>query len=542
MPFHFKALILVMVLTSITFALAKPLFIKFMTEDIFVRRRNVWLGLTLAAFLIPDFWLFVLVAIVIIWVGAAKDPNPAALYMFLLLALPPIREDIPTFGLINQIFGLDHMRLLSLVLLLPTALKMQSLADPYGIRALDSAAPRRLMAADILILMYAGLQLIMQFPNESVTASLRRILLLGIDVLLPYFVISRLCRTRALIVEAMAAFVLAAVVIVPLAAAEFVQGWILYAGLQERWGATHMIGYLKRGDYLRAQVTAGHSIVLGYAMSVAFGCWLYLPSRILGLGWRWLGFLAIVAGLVATLARGPWVGAVSILLMFLALGPNVANRSMKALGFLVVVAAVVAATPLGDRVIDHLPFVGSMDEGSVDYRRRLGEMSWILVLQNPVFGSPYFMQYMEELRQGEGIIDLVNVYAAIALSYGLVGLGLFLGFFGVIALNCLRAVRRFVSVDADLSMMGAGLLACIGGILVMIATTSNYLSITYIYWSLAALAYAYAQLSPNEAPSRTDLHSGFEDNQSWMSGRMSPLRRTGQSASRSSRSAGSSEL
>ena len=35
---------------------------------------------------------------------------------------------------------------------------------------------------------------------------------------------------------------------------------------------------------------------------------------------------------------------------------------------------------------------------------------------------------MEDLRQGEGIIDLVNTYLGVALSYGVIGLFFFLSF------------------------------------------------------------------------------------------------------------------
>ena len=200
-------------------------------------------------------------------------------------------------------------------------------------------------------------------------------------------------------------------------------------------------------------------------------------------------------GLIATLARGPWVGAVAAVLVFLALGPNATSRSIKALALLAVAGAIALATPLGDKLANHLPFVGTLDVGSVSYRQKLAEVSWYLIWQHPFFGSPNFMQYMEELRQGEGIIDLVNGYAAVALVYGLVGFSFFTGFFAVPAIGCFRAVRRFAAFDPDSASMGAGLLASLVGALVVLGTTSNYLSIPYIYWSLGALAFAYSRLS-----------------------------------------------
>jgi hypothetical protein len=492
MSVHYKALIVVMVATTIMFGLAKPLFTCFMTPQDYGRRRNAWLALTLAAFLLPTFWSFVLVAAVVVGYCVAKESNPVALYLFLLLVIPPLREEIPTLGVVNQLFDMNLFRLLSLTLLLPTAIKISRNPPPSDPRS--PVARQRLQAADFILLSYVALQIILMFPYESVTATMRRCLLVVIDVLLPYFVVSRACRNKAMIIEAMAAFALAALVIAPLALFEMARGWILYAGLEERWGTAHLIGYLRRGEYLRAQVTAGHPIVLGYAMAVAVGCWMFLQTRIASRGARWLTMLALVAGLTATLSRGPWVGGVVVVFLFLALAPRAASRFETGLLLTVVVAAIAFSTSFGGKIASQLPFFGWVEGDSVSYRQHLAEASWALIMQNPVFGSPYFLRYLEEFRQGEGIIDLVNVYAAEALSSGLVGLGLFAGFFVVTVVRCFRQVRRFAPTDIDSATLGAGLLACIGGALLILATVSNYLSVTYIYWSLAGLAFAYARL------------------------------------------------
>jgi O-antigen ligase len=512
MPFHFKALILVMAVTLVMFVLAKPLFVNFMAPEDFARRRNVFLAVTLAAFLIPDFWVFMIVAAVIIGVAGAREPNPAALYAVLLLVIPPIKEQIPSLGLVKEVFALDHLRLMSLVLLLPTALRLLGSHDHIGAGAWpDGTRSRGLQVTDGFVLLYFVIQVLLMLPYESVTASVRRMVLMSMDMLLPYFVLSRSVRSREMVVEVMASFALGLMVLAPLAVVEFAGGWILYAGLQERWGAAHMIGYVTRGEQLRAQVTGGHAIVFGYAMAVAFGCWLYLQSRLTSTAWRTLGFLTLGAGLIATLARGPWVGAAALLLVFLALGPNAAARSMKAIAVIAVIGGIALASPYGGRIIDHLPFIGTVSDETVTYRQRLAQLSWMLIQQNPVFGNPYFMTYMEELRQGEGIIDIVNAYAGIALSYGLVGLSAFGGIFVSSLWRCRAAVREYAAHDADFSLLGATLVAIVSGVLVTIGTTSNYLSIPYIYWSMIGLSFAYVQLSRMEQSDWSDAEPQVAD-------------------------------
>ena len=202
----------------------------------------------------------------------------------------------------------------------------------------------------------------------------------------------------------------------------------------------------------------------------------------------------IFTGLAAALARGPWVGALVTLVVYQALGPNAGRRTIKTVAMLLVVAGVTLISPYADKIVQFLPFAGDVNSETIGYRQRLAEVSWRLVQQNPFFGTPFYMAYMEELRQGQGIIDIVNTYAGVALSSGLVGLALFSGFFVVMTLTCIQTLRTYASVDPDFSLLGAGLSASLIGALLIIATTSYYLSIPSILYGLAGLMAAYVRL------------------------------------------------
>jgi hypothetical protein len=505
MTSHFKALFVVIVITLAVFVLAKPLFTQFMRAEDYDRRRNTWLALTLAAFLIPNYWAYAAVAIAVIGYAVSKEPNPSALYLFLLLALPPLSLDIPTFGVVNALLALDHYRMLSLVLLLPAAVRLRRTSRNPAANLLQEPSRIGWVLTDILIVSYAVLQVALLMPYVSSTSVARGIVLLVLDVLLPYFVISRGCRSRENIVETMASFALAAMVLAPMAVFEFFKSWLLFASLEETWRAMPLHSYLSRGGFLRATVTMGHSIMLGYAMAIAIGFWFYLQTRVDARVWRWLCLLVLLMGSTAAMARGPWVGTVAVGVVFLATGLNVGRRMMKGVVLLAVLGGVAAASPWGGKIIEFLPFVGTIDEGTVVYREQIASASWVLIQQHPLFGSPFFMAQMENFRQGEGIIDLVNVYASVALVYGLGGLGLFIGFFAVAGLKCFAVVRRFANEDPDFSQMGSSLLACMVGALVIIATVSNYLIVPYLYWSLGALIVAYVQLAKESAVAPTEL-------------------------------------
>lgn len=492
---NYKALIAVIVITVPMFMAVRPLMRRFMSDADFVVRRNLWLTLTVAAFVIPDYWTYVAVASVAMLYAVRRDSNPAALYLFLLLAMVPIGLNLPTFGFVRQLLFIDHLQLLSLVVLLPVALRIaRRSASPLS-RQPDSRVDRVRKHADGLILLFLALQIGLLFPFESITATLRRVVVSGTAIWLPYYVLSRACRSREQLVDAMAAFVLAMLVLTPLAVFEVFKGWLLYAGLENQWNTAHIISYLRRGAYLRGQVTAGHSIVLGFAMTIGFGFWLYLQSRIASAGWRWAAMGIIVVGMAAPSARGPWLGALVLLICFFALGPNRGARIVKLIALSGIVGAVLLASPYGAQVVDRLPFVGTLDEGTVTYRQQLMQVSWSVILQNPWFGTPGFLAYLEELRQGQGIIDLVNAYAGIALAYGLLTLAAFVALFALIVVACLRDSFRLAGSDPGLSLLGVSMVACLVSALTMIATVNLYLSVAYLVWSLAGLGVAYAQVA-----------------------------------------------
>jgi hypothetical protein len=488
MSSHYKAFLVVLVLTVLAFWLARPAFTKLMSDEDFVRRRNLWLTLTACAFLIPNFWLYLGVAGVLIWRAGRRDPNPAALYLFLLLVVPPFHASIPGFGVVNRLFFIDHFRLLVLVLIMPAVFRIREMArEPIG-----PPVRRGWVAPDVFLLSYVALQVLLVSPYVSVTASMRSAFLLTLDLLLPYYVLSRCIKDKQMIVEAVGALALAAVVLAPLALFETAKGWLLYGEIADHWRISADLGYLRRGDILRAQVTSGQSIILGNFYVVVLGLWLYLQYRLVS--WqRWLGTAAMLGALVATFSRGPWVGAVVCGFAFFALGPNAKTRVVKAGAVVVLVAAIVLMSPYGDRIIAYLPFIGNIETGNIAYRVAVNDRLLLLIAQNPLFGSPYFASSMEDLRQGQGIIDILNAYLSVGAAYGLVTLSALVLFLLTAAGTCLKATRLNRQGDPDTSRLGAALLASLAGTMLIMYTINNYLSVPYIYVGLAALMVAYSR-------------------------------------------------
>lgn len=500
-------LILILVVAIAVFIAAKPICLRWMAEADFVRRRNVWLALTVTAFISPSFWLYVVVGGSLVFWAARKDNNPVALYVLIFLVIPPtISMEIPVIG-INALFRFDNLRLLAFTILIPAAWRL--MRTPANIEA------RRLTLMDVLILAYAGLVVGLMVPYESVTHNMRRGFLFVIDYLILYYVVSRSCTSRPAIAEAMASFCLACAIFSPLALIETLRSTMLYPFLMEQWGAG-MMAYQTRAGMLRAIVSAGQSLTLGNLLAIGFGFWLYLRSRVQSVPVTMAVVIWLWAGLLATSSRGPVVAAVALCFAYIALGPYGASRFITASIISAVAAGMVLVSPIGEQVIDRLPFVGTIGAENVAYRQELLATAWEQIKANPLFGNPLVLMELESMRQGEGIIDLLNTYANIAMFYGCPALFLFLGFLfrGIWIAYRMGRVSRVT--HPELSMLAANLVASQLALLLMMAMGGMGPGMERLLYVVVGLAAGSARLGQVGEPAQSRRFQGRAPLSRWM--------------------------
>jgi len=491
MPEHLRALIIILPLASLVFWLARQPLSTLIEQERFIRWRNIWLGLTLVAFLSYSFWIYTFIVAGVLLLQRSKESNPIALYFFLLFLIPPAPAYISGFGLVNYLVALDHPRLLALCILLPSMLNL---------RQSESNARFGATLADKLLICYSLLTIAMQFRGMGLTDTLRVAFYTWTDVFLPYYVASRSLKNLRQFREAMAGFLLACMLLAAIGFFEFSRHWLLYSSLVPAldlsWG---LAGYLGRADMLRATATTGQAIVLGYVLATAIGVYLFLQYFIKQRRHQRLGWLLLFAGIISPLSRGPWIGGVAILTIFLATGRNALGSITKMLGVAFLAFSVSAFMPGGEKIINLIPFIGTTEKANIDYRDKLFDNSLIVIQKNLYLGSVNYLETPEmlEMIQGQGIIDIVNSYIAIALNYGIVGLGLFLMFFFSILLRTFRIVRSFSDPDDETARLGRALLATLSGILITISTVSSISFIPIIYWAVAGVCVAYARMTDN---------------------------------------------
>jgi hypothetical protein len=255
----------------------------------------------------------------------------------------------------------------------------------------------------------------------------------------------------------------------------------------------NFMNYLPRDSMLRASGSTGHPIALGYVMVMAIGFFVFIRQSIANPRIRLWGMVLLLAGLIAPFSRGPWIGGVVFLVVYVLLGPNPIRRLAK-IGMSVLVAIpLLFVLPGGHFVVNLLPFIGTTETVNVLHRENLLDAAYVVVMRNPLFGSVNYGAYPEiqDLLLG-GIIDIVNTYVLYALEIGLVGVGLFVSVFLLIGLSIYKSMRSLPSGANEERLLGRVLLAALLATMVTIFTTSSITVIPIVYWSLMGMGLAYS--------------------------------------------------
>jgi hypothetical protein len=497
----------------------------------FRRRRNFWIALTLLAFLAHNIWILLILMFLLVWMYQRTDGNPVALYCVVLLGLPPYGQMIPGFAGLNRLLYVDTYAVAAVALLVPAALA----ATARMHRPVGAAWPDRLLIAYVAI--GFGVALTAVPLTEAVRATLVYPL---VYLVLPYYVASRFDWTLERFRDLVTTIAVMCGLLAVIGVFETTRYWLLYDAVDralalDYWGWG---GYLERSGSgrLRAVATTGHSLVLGFMMAFALCLLGYLRYVMLSgrgtasgpgagpgaapgapaprgeptragraidqradwarIGWV-LAIALLVAGLLSSTARGPWLGLLAGIAVLLATSRMPVRRMIiGGIAVAVVLAAVLAFTP-GRALLDYVPFVGQQDAYNVTYRSRLFDVSLDVIAQRPLLGDYHFMRnpMLEVMRQGEGIIDIVNSYLEIAMRQGLLSLACFVGIFAWPAWQTFRLLPRLREHHPEAHHLGRALLAALVCVLVTIATVSSILAIAVVPMLLAGLCVGFVGMA-----------------------------------------------
>lgn len=477
-------------------ALGSAFFLFCRPQKIYLKWALWWLAIILGGYLSRNIWVFMgVIAVVAAFVAKEPPPQRIASYFLLLPAIPShFYYDLPALipG-IRYLFEWTYPRMLSLVILLPL---------------LRTLSGKKLIwtATDTWVLLYLGLAFLLSFRDPSLTGGLRSGFTLLLDFAVPYYVTSRCLEKEEDFRQVFLALIFSAVILCLAGLFEELKHWRLYGEL-DRFLGISSLGFkaaLYRQGILRVTASFAQPIVFGFFTMLALSALVYLKAA----GGVSRTFFTLTLGLLASillfaLSRGPWLGALLFFLTLAVLKPRAVLQKITShlAGFLIFAPLLILlffSTPIGMKVVRLLPFVGVDHKESIDYRVNLAENAVRLIRRHPFFGTPHYLktEHMEALRTTEGIIDVVNTYAAIALEGGLVSLLLFGGIFLSLAWGILRMQKGAAGEE----WLGGILLAQIVAVLFMIGTVSSISFIPIYTWAVVAWGSAYLLIEQKKPP------------------------------------------
>ena len=341
-----------------------------------------WFAITFFAFFSNNFLLFVLLSAIYIFVISRKVENKLALFLILLYALPSFQEKL------SVLFTINFTRELSLLLLFPLFNNLFNVKRNPGLKKFGK------LATDKFVLLYLGLLFVLYFrgiyaPIEptTFTEGIRYGFYLFCELFLPYYVASRYINNFEQFKTVIIALVSICIVVGSIGMFEIAKSWLLYGNLSDWLGAELASKtYLLRGGLIRASSSLDHSLILGLVMLIALGFYLSLQHLITSSWLKIGGFLLLIGGLISPLARGAWMGAFFMLIFYFSLGykkyRNIAIILLA--GFLSI--PLLAIIPGGQKILNFLPFIGTLDKFNVDYRDQLIDHSLLVIKNYPFFG------------------------------------------------------------------------------------------------------------------------------------------------------------
>lgn len=479
MPEHLRSYIVISALMALAYVISRGLFAKTVEQGFITRLYGAGFAATSVMFLAHGMWLFLGGLALVSFMASRRLTHPLALFVFLLLLMPGYSVKVPGFGIVNYLIDLNSWRVLSITLLLPAAVHMAA--------SRDLPKPGKLWA-DSLVVTFALYTAFLNYVHfQTFTGGMRQLAVFTLDMGLIYFVASRTLALNGAVRHVIVALVAAAVFLTFVGAFEFVKHWILYSGVQTVLGGnTGLFGYLGRGETLRAVATTGQPIVLGFVMMIALLLTTYVQHLIPRGAKRTLLWVLMGVGLVAAMSRGPWVGAAIGLFVIALASANPLGNVLKLLLASFGTAVMLVMLPGGEKILDYLPWVGSIDAGNIIYREVLWHQAQLVISQNMWFGSVDFIQspLFDPVRQNGGFVDFVNSYLGIALAYGLLGLILFVLIIISALMPLLDVVVRNRKKLSEHGVGGLALIASLVSAIVTIWTVSSISQIEPMMWLL----------------------------------------------------------
>lgn len=443
------------------------------------------------------------VAVVMLALSPIDALHRVAFFVVAVPAVPVFLTAQLPFPGINYLTSLTHYKLAATLVLIPTFL---------AARDSTNLARPGLPLASFGLVAYVMYQTILIGGSYGFTGGLRHALDLTLFLIVPFFAILLTLRKLDDVEQLFQAVLIASLLLATVAVVSSLKRWDIYAS------AASVIGETRDGVF-RINATAGtHSLAFHLACGILALEFLRFKKHIPWLSLNIMRFV-LLAGMTTTDSRGAAAGlAVALCIYLVLILRSGALRQLLIWSVFLGLAAGAIWLAQGD--------VDAVDvHGTFTYRQELFWTSLEYIQRYPLLGDRHFLLsgHFDHLLQGQGIIDITNLYLQVTLTFGLLGLALFASVFVMpfvklgLTVNCLRRSQSNLrtgaadsaATDLQIWTRAAAVVASIGaGWLFLIVTTSDVGLTMHLGTIFAAMCCAMRRIQPASRPVSTSAHRG----------------------------------
>lgn len=288
---------------------------------------------------------------------------------------------------------------------------------------------------------------------------------------IPVFIITRAARNTAEWRTLLTAMAGLGIILAVIVLYEARSNWPLYSPIASHFDFAVRVVVKWRGGLMRAYGPMGEATQMGCVLVICFAAALAARRSFVS-NIAYVGVVSFIAlGTLAPQSRGGMIGIAVAFIVSSFYRRGISGLGQIGAASLLLGGAYAGATligSIGSQISNSLNEAGSGDYRSELWRRGLQEF-W----KNPVFGDSFanVVARMQDMVQGEGIVDFVNTYLYIALFAGGIGL-IFFCFAFIIPMSRLVQIRRLLPPNSAEREVAGFCLALLTSAAVMIAFTS----------------------------------------------------------------------
>ncbi len=280
--------------------------------------------------------------------------------------------------------------------------------------------------ADVAMFMVIAVLIVVDARGGEWVGFLRQAAMYMVVYVIPVYIVTRSARNAVewrTLLTAMAGFGLILAVIVFYEARST---WPLYASMVPRFGIDVNVFVKWRGGLMRAYGPMSEATNMGFVLVICFAAALAVRRSFVS-NLAYIAVVSIIAiGSLAPQSRGGMIGIAVAFIVSSFYRRGIAGMGQLGLAGLLLSGAYATATMIGS-IGDQISTSLNEASGSGDYRTELLRRGMQEFWKSPLFGEDFaiVVSRMQDMVQGEGIVDFVNTYLYFALFSGAIGLVIF---------------------------------------------------------------------------------------------------------------------